>query len=663
MFGFLRAGASAGRGQTVGAASRGRQRDEEPAAVSPEALLASLNIDLSADVTMDGQHQDVDADDDTGLDDPELLAQLAALSVTSHGATSVSATKTAQKTSTVIRPSNDIDWQDLDVISKAALAVSNDNDDDDDDEVTEEDMKNPALLAELENISQVDASRAGESIHGTATDVATLRRASVDVHIMASRSISVEEKEEESPVIDIDPMADQLDILDEIEVETQRARVSQSADEVSRSARRMQQRVDAARRINNTVIEEAAQAALAQLEAHLATLPAHAAPAKEAAAATTMIATDATIVEQELAVHLASQDVAAVEQSIQHFKVRAVQAKRAGQSTVAIAYLRASKQLAVHATSLATASLPEGEDVPDGTAASPDIETLESRLRAYKVAAVEAKRAGDLAQAREHLGIAKQLQLVLEQQTTTGMVATDFIMPPPPPPIAAAAIVAEDEDAASKTSPAPAMHPHMAKMAEQSLPAPAQSATIRARLTEQIELATTIAGTAYRRGDKETALHFHKAKKILLTDVEWIDSLQAHHQPMPLIDYRDVSYTLETSNDDLSVNELELVIHRAWDLHGAREASPGPMDVFVQWDSGLEGGKGTSPTVAKQREPGISVQLSDEANDPAQPHAAATRGAKEDGARRDVLSRIPARLRVHRAGHAKARRTPEALHH
>ncbi|RKP24560.1 hypothetical protein SYNPS1DRAFT_23368 [Syncephalis pseudoplumigaleata] len=348
-------------------------------------------------------------------------------------------------------------------------------------------------------------------------------------------------------------MADQLDILDEIEVETQRVRASQSADEVSRSARRMQQRVDAARRINNTVIEEEARAALAQLEAHLATLPAHAAPAKEAAAATTMIATDATIVEQELAVHLASQDVATVEQSIQHFKVRAVQAKRAGQSTMAIAYLRASKQLAVHATSLATASLPEGKDVPDEAAAPPDIETLKSRLQAYKVAAVEAKRAGDLAQAREHLGIVKQLQLVLEQQTTTGMTL-DYRQ-------------------------------------------------IRARLTEQIELATTIAGTAYRRGDKETALHFHKAKKILLTDVEWIDSLQAHHQPMPLIDYRDVSYTLETSNDDLSVNELELVIHRAWDLHGAREASPGPMDVFVQWDNGLEGGKGTSPTVAKQREP------------------------------------------------------------
>jgi hypothetical protein len=99
-------------------------------------------------------------------------------------------------------------------------------------------------------------------------------------------------------------------------------------------------------------------------------------------------------------------------------------------------------------------------------------------------------------------------------------------------------------------------------------------------------------------------LQFHKIKKILLTDVEWIDSLYAHQQPLPLIDYQDVSYTLETSNDDLNINELEVVIHRAWDLHGARDASPGPMDVFVQWDSGLEGGKGNTPTLTKQQEPG-----------------------------------------------------------
>ena len=90
----------------------------------------------------------------------------------------------------------------------------------------------------------------------------------------------------------------------------------------------------------------------------------------------------------------------------------------------------------------------------------------------------------------------------------------------------------------------------------------------------------------------------------MAADVEQIASLRAHQQPLPLITYREVSYTLETCNDDLDANELELMVQRAWNLHGAREATAGPMDVFVQWDNGLEGGKGTSPTVTKQREPG-----------------------------------------------------------
>ncbi|KAI8048582.1 hypothetical protein BDF22DRAFT_779163 [Syncephalis plumigaleata] len=682
MFGFIRSNTSTSRGLTTSNSSR-QSRSTDSAregslsgggGVSPEALLANLNIDLSADINIE-----VNDEDETGLDDPDLLAQLAALSVTSDTSSippeKVQKARKAPSTQNTEQSNQSIDWQALDDISKTALVGSHQDDEDDEDiEVTEEDMQDPTLLAELDNIVQPNEYQSATTATATATTTikSTIVTSSLSTDsqqqsddAVSDTNIPAEiESSSGEPPMDIDPMADQLDILDEIEVETQRMRASRSVDEVKRGLTRMQQRVEAAHRISNTVIADAAQHAVTQLQSHLATLPSTDSNEPTAASASDekKKKNDYTTIEQELANYLACRDVVKIEHAIKQFKIQAVQAKRAGQSESALLYLRASKQLTTHATSLTSQSVEESSmtittattataanssssttieqerkltastttittsntDVIDQESTLLDIDLLKSRLQAYKISAIESKRKGDLGQAREHLIIVKQLQSVLEQQAA-GITITDFTMPPPPPPpTSSAGIKSNDNDdhdsnvsiGAELQSQSNVNSVNIASTSNttenvmaNSQPVIDYSSTtldyqqVKSRLTEQIQLATTIASNAYRRGDKETALQFHKTKKILLTDVEWIDSLHAHRQPLPLIDYQDVSYTLETSNDDLNANELEVVIHRAWDLHGARDASPGPMDLFVQWDNGLEGGKGTSPTLTKQQEP------------------------------------------------------------
>jgi hypothetical protein len=78
MFGFLRNNTSTSRGQPASNSSRQHQSKDNSldgslsgGAISPEALLANLNIDLSTDVNIDEQDED-----ETGLDDPELLVSI-----------------------------------------------------------------------------------------------------------------------------------------------------------------------------------------------------------------------------------------------------------------------------------------------------------------------------------------------------------------------------------------------------------------------------------------------------------------------------------------------------------------------------------------------------------------------------------------------------------
>jgi hypothetical protein len=138
---------------------------------------------------------------------------------------------------------------------------------------------------------------------------------------------------------------------------------------------------------------------------------------------------------------------------------------------------------------------------------------------------------------------------------------------------------------------------------------------IEARLTEQIQLCTKIAAYAYRRGEKEVALKFHKMKKVFATDCESLRSLRANARAPPPFRYRDITYTMEVINDHLEPHELEICIHKAWDLHGARGGTPGPIDIYVNWDFGLDGKKGYTPTITKQRDPGkCDVQPVEEGN-------------------------------------------------
>ncbi|KAF9212034.1 Coiled-coil and C2 domain-containing protein 1B [Podila verticillata] len=134
---------------------------------------------------------------------------------------------------------------------------------------------------------------------------------------------------------------------------------------------------------------------------------------------------------------------------------------------------------------------------------------------------------------------------------------------------------------------------------------------LESQLESQIKICTSTSGHYYQRGDKQTALQFHKFNKIFKTDLVSLQSYRKHAKKPPAFHFQDVRFEIEVGfYQEIGLNELSLNIIRAWDL-SHKDVQASDIEAYVSWDFGwptenMPGtgtGKGVTPTVKKTSQP------------------------------------------------------------
>lgn len=271
---------------------------------------------------------------------------------------------------------------------------------------------------------------------------------------------------------------------------------------------------------------------------------------------------------------------------------------------------------------------------------------LQSREDQYKRAALQAKRAGDMALAGERLKTYKSLQAWIRLVQAGGFLDLE-LYPIPDEPSASTVTAKSDADrvrapvsatasaALAVSSSKPSMDAPSSYAPPISSPAPEATTQISSSIAEasaddlrsgsnvrggggiefrqldpdddfqivsgsgadtydmlesqlesQIKMCTTTCDYYYRTGDKQTALEFHKRNKAFKKDLVSLQSYRSHGKKPPAFHFQDVRFELEMGfYQQIGMNDLSLSIIRAWDL-SHKEVQPSDIEAYVVWDLG-----------------------------------------------------------------------------
>ncbi|KAG0335633.1 Coiled-coil and C2 domain-containing protein 1B [Podila horticola] len=292
---------------------------------------------------------------------------------------------------------------------------------------------------------------------------------------------------------------------------------------------------------------------------------------------------------------------------------------------------------------------------------------LKTRDTQYKKAALEAKRAGDTALAVERIKIFKSLEKYIRLVEEGGFLDLElYPVPDVPPSITPAPPKPPAESSTTETRSSPKIVYEAKPTASRGptiTPSPVEPTTqvsnsiaeasgedmrsgmkirgainggiefrrlaedddfqivsnsdadtydmLESQLESQIKICTSTSGHYYQRGDKQTALEFHKLNKIFKADLVSLQSYRKHGKKPPAFHFQDVRFEIEVGfNQEIGLNELSLNIIRAWDL-SHKDVQTSDIEAYVSWDlgwptenmSGAGAGKGDTPTVKKTSKP------------------------------------------------------------
>ncbi|KAF9290691.1 Coiled-coil and C2 domain-containing protein 1B [Mortierella antarctica] len=291
---------------------------------------------------------------------------------------------------------------------------------------------------------------------------------------------------------------------------------------------------------------------------------------------------------------------------------------------------------------------------------------LKTRDTQYKKAALEAKRAGDTALALERIKIFKSLEKYIRLVEEGGFLDLElYPVPDAPPPTTPAppkppaepstetrSLPKTGNEAKSTTPRGPSIAPCPVEPTTQVSNSIAEASgedmrsgmsvrgainggiefrqlaadddfqivsnsdadtydMLESQLESQIKICTSTSGHYYQRGDKQTALEFHKLNKIFKTDLVSLQSYRKHSKKPPAFHFQDVRFEVEIGfYQEIGLNELSLNIIRAWDL-SHKDVQASDIEAYVSWDlgwptenmSGAGAGKGDTPTVKKTSKP------------------------------------------------------------
>ncbi|GBC25949.1 coiled-coil and C2 domain-containing protein 1B-like [Rhizophagus irregularis DAOM 181602=DAOM 197198] len=137
-----------------------------------------------------------------------------------------------------------------------------------------------------------------------------------------------------------------------------------------------------------------------------------------------------------------------------------------------------------------------------------------------------------------------------------------------------------------------------------------QYARLISQLESQVALCTTLSAYYLKTGNKVEATTFYRYKKSFAADLTSLISYRTHGKDVPAFHFQDITYSIENAFLELSANDMEVCIVRAYNL-GSKEVNGKDVDAFVSWDIGwpTEGspgagsGKGDTSTAPRGMDP------------------------------------------------------------
>ncbi|KAJ3047279.1 Coiled-coil and C2 domain-containing protein 1B, partial [Rhizophlyctis rosea] len=237
----------------------------------------------------------------------------------------------------------------------------------------------------------------------------------------------------------------------------------------------------------------------------------------------------------------------------------------------------------------------------------PTLDQLQRRQFEYKQAAVQAKRANDLTKAREMLSVSKTMQEAIDILSSGQSLASDYVLPPAPSDISNApspapssastsSVARVNTKASTKSTSSASSQPLGVTQAETFDTSPTTPVVaslssdiftlLDQKLTNQIALCTTISAHYFKSGAKDKAVTFHRLKKNLQSDLDILTSLKSTPNARPpQFVYQMIEYEIEQAHTELSVDEMEVGVVRAYGL-SSREVAPGDVESYVSFDVG-----------------------------------------------------------------------------
>ncbi|CAI2169408.1 16096_t:CDS:2 [Funneliformis geosporum] len=137
-----------------------------------------------------------------------------------------------------------------------------------------------------------------------------------------------------------------------------------------------------------------------------------------------------------------------------------------------------------------------------------------------------------------------------------------------------------------------------------------QYARLITQLESQVDLCTTISAYYLKTGNKTLAATFYRYKKSFVADLTSLISYRTHSKNVPAFHFQDITYCVENAFLHLSANDMEIGIERAYNL-GNKDVNGKDVDAYVSWDLGwpTEGspgagsGKGDTSTATRGMDP------------------------------------------------------------
>ncbi|KAI9001901.1 hypothetical protein BC832DRAFT_593754 [Gaertneriomyces semiglobifer] len=269
---------------------------------------------------------------------------------------------------------------------------------------------------------------------------------------------------------------------------------------------------------------------------------------------------------------------------------------------------------------------------------------LKQRQLEYKQYALQAKKVENLPLARYYLSVSKGMQEPIEVAEMGGDLDSlgSFTVPPHPReaslPEGVTLVVAQEtatpkhvetpkkpDNATNATTAgtpskkakivgvqAPDTPTVVTTSPEELLRAPVIHGDIHTHLTttlsEQISLLTTISAHYLKTNQKPLALHYHKLKKTIQTDLTTLELLKANGKT-PGFKYTTLKYEMEQANTDIMPDEMLVSIERGWDIT-CKGVSSSDLDLYVAFDFGDDSpfaetkeSKGETPVVRMGADP------------------------------------------------------------